>query len=315
MATAPQDAGADLVALGSLPAPVVRELFEHERLTWLDRLLWDTRDAADLAASAVETHLIDGAALRHGTHWYGFLAVQPGRPLSRLCGGWLDDGTSSADAGRLVAESLKRLPRGTRVEGQIIAFASQSAFDGAFRRHGFATEPRAYLVADLPPSPARSGSATDVRLLPVDALLVSDCARVLVAAHRGGIEARINASFRTERGSGEYLGDILGGQGCGEVVGESSLAAVRDGRVVGFCLGTLISPGVGHIPQIAVEPSAQGSGLGALLLGSTFRALGRRGARRVTLSVSTANERAADWYARLGFVPATRFCAYHRDSA
>ena len=313
MATAPQDAGADLVPLASLPTSAVRELFEHEREAWLERLLWDTRDAAELAASAVSSHIIDGAALCHGTHWYGFLALQPARPVSRLCGGWLGPDADGAAAARLVGEALKRLPRGVRVEGQVIAFSAQRHFDAGFRRHGFAAEPRRYLIARLPPLPVASAHLEGVRVLSVDALLVSDCARVLVAAHRSGVEARINASFRTERGASEYLGDILAGQGCGDVVGEASLAAVRDGRVVGFCLGTLISPGVGHVPQIAVDPEAQGSGLGALLLGSTFRALGRRGARKVTLSVSAANARAADWYARLGFEPATDFSAYHRD--
>jgi GNAT superfamily N-acetyltransferase len=312
MATAPHDARPELIGLASLSPVVVRQLFERERRTWLERLLWDTRDAADLAASAVGSHVIDGAALRRGTRWQGFVAVQPGRPLARLCGGWLENDVTAGDASLLVGEALRRLTRSSRVEGQLVAFGEQDVFDAGFREHGFATEPRDYLIAELTDSQPRHADVA--RLMPVDSLLVSDCARVLVSAHRGGVEARINASFRTERGANEYLGDILAGQGCGEVAPEACIAAVHDGRVRGFCLATIISEGVGHVPQIAVEPSAQGEGLGHALLSASFRALRRRNAGRVTLSVSSANVRAARWYSRLGFQPATRFTAYHRDT-
>lgn len=317
MATAPQDTRADYVAMGEMPQAVVRQLFERERQGWLDRLLWDTADAADTAASAVASHLLDGAALRRSGRWEGFVAVQPGRPLARLCSGWLSPSVSDSEASTLVEQSLRRLPRGVRVEGQLVAFEAQPAFDRGFDDHGFQREDRDYLVADLD---ARILEATEgdavldgLRLHPLSALLLSDCAGVLVAAHRGGVEARINAAFRTERGAQEYLQEIVEGDGCGKTVPDASLAAVRDGRVEGFCLGTFVSAGVGHVPQVAVSPSAQGRGLGALLLGQSMRVMQRHGARRVTLSVSVRNERAGGWYARLGFAQATRFSAYYRD--
>lgn len=318
MATAPQDAHADISALSEVPHSDLLELFERERQGWLDRLLWDTLDGADLALSAVSSRIMDGAALRRGARWDGFVSVQPSRPLTRLCGGWMHASVTASEAIALVRGALRRVPARARIEGQLVAFETQALFDVAFAAAGFSREPREYLVADLdaaalPPLPRDRPDAGEHRLLSVDALLLPDCARVLVDAHRGSVEAVINAAFRSERGAREYLQDIVANMGCGQAIPEGCLAAVRGGIVEGFCMATMISPGIGHVPQVAVSPAAQGLGLGSTLLSASQRALVRRGARRVTLSVSVANGRAAGWYGRLGFRPATRFSAYYRD--
>ena len=93
------------------------------------------------------------------------------------------------------------------------------------------------------------------------------------------------------------------------------MVAVRQGSIVGFCLGTTISPATGHVPQIAVEPASQRLGLGRALLRSSLRAMERAGCRRVTLSVSERNSLAASWYERAGFRRLTRFAAYVRKGA
>jgi ribosomal protein S18 acetylase RimI-like enzyme len=106
---------------------------------------------------------------------------------------------------------------------------------------------------------------------------------------------------------------VAGGPSCQGVLRDGSSVAVAGGTITGFCLASVISPGVGHVPQIAVEPQAQGDGIGGRLLDRALSGLARAGCRRATLSVSRSNVRAGTWYHRRGFRIVTRFASYHRD--
>jgi len=295
------------IPLHEVPAPHLRELLDAERVAWLERLHWNSGEAADLTARAIGRGLLGGAALRHGSTYTAYLGVQPSRSVSRLCGAWLPEDIDPAQATALVAEAMRCVPETSRIEGQVAAFDAQEALDCGFGECGVEVEPRAYLERDLPME-----AGTSLKLAPLRAEHVQPCARVLVEAHRGGVEARINTAFSGVRSAAEYLGDLLASHGCGEPVAGACLVAVQDGAVVGFCLGTTITTGTGHVPQIAVDPSAQGRGVGRDMLLAALGSLAAAGHRRVTLSVSLANERAASWYARAGFRQLTRFSAYIR---
>ena len=312
MATAQGDVAPDVVALGTLPAPALRELLDHERRAWRSRLFWDMRDSVDMAARAIASGVLDGAALRRGSRSEGFLTFQPSRSLTRLCGGWLGRGVTHDAAALLVEATLARVPVGSRLEGQVAAFDGQDALDAGFDARGCTLEPRDYLVAE-PPSCAET-PPDGIGLVRVGSSHVASCARVLLDAHRFGVESRINAAFRTSRSAHEYLSDILAGQGCGDPQADACVVALQGTSVVGFCLATTISDATGHVPQIAVSPSHQGRGVGGAMLAAAWRALAKAGARRMTLSVSRSNERAAAWYRRAGFWSATRFTAFVRDS-
>ena len=82
------------------------------------------------------------------------------------------------------------------------------------------------------------------------------------------------------------------------------LTAVRDDRVVGYILGPVDlwrDPPRAHIDSIAVLPEAQRVGIGSLLLRSFTDAGRRRGCLRVTLEVSTLNDRALAFFRQHGF--------------
>ena len=73
--------------------------------------------------------------------------------------------------------------------------------------------------------------------------------------------------------------------------------ALEDGRVLGTCR-VLISDGIGRLGRMAVEPSARGRGLGALLLDEAERATLAAGVGNMRLH---AQARAIGLYGRAGY--------------
>ena len=241
----------------------------------------------------------------------GLVLQQPGTPVSRLCSVHLPADLAAAAPG-LARAALERSPPGARIEGQLVAFEAQQAFDSAFRHLGLAVEPREFLSLDGPLVAApRPPAPSATRVSSLDVADLADCARLLVEAHAGGVEARINEAFREDSAGLAYLRELVDADGCG--VHEPAASSVaRAGGVVGFCIATRTSEAVGHIPQIAVLPAAQGRGVGAALMTRTVNRLREAGGSRVTLSVTRSNASAAAWYARAGFQVLTTFSSYYR---
>jgi ribosomal protein S18 acetylase RimI-like enzyme len=59
----------------------------------------------------------------------------------------------------------------------------------------------------------------------------------------------------------------------------------------------------GYLQRLAVDPSAQGHGIGTALVVDTLRALRRRSVVKVLVNTQEANQSAFDLYVRLGFIP------------
>ena len=74
------------------------------------------------------------------------------------------------------------------------------------------------------------------------------------------------------------------------------------GEVVAYAEGVLHLPGA-HLNRIAVHPSHQNHGIGALLLDDALRALWQHEAERVTLNTQTGNRSSQRLYRRFGFEP------------
>ena len=82
------------------------------------------------------------------------------------------------------------------------------------------------------------------------------------------------------------------------------------GVVSGIVLTSFVAPHVAHITQLCVAPRAQGAGLGYELLRQAIASLQAGGARRISLTVTTANSAAAHLYEECGFRELRRFFAY-----
>jgi ribosomal protein S18 acetylase RimI-like enzyme len=92
------------------------------------------------------------------------------------------------------------------------------------------------------------------------------------------------------------------------------LAAVLDGRLVGYVLGpveTWRTPPAAHIDSIAVLPEMQREGIGDRLIESFLQEVRRLGCEIVTLEVSPANEIGLAFFARYGFRKAHRLRNYY----
>jgi ribosomal-protein-alanine N-acetyltransferase len=72
--------------------------------------------------------------------------------------------------------------------------------------------------------------------------------------------------------------------------------------VVGFA-GQMFIDDESHVNNIAVDPTWQGRGLGAVLLADLVRTALGRGARHLTLEVRVGNEPALALYTRFGLAP------------
>lgn len=76
--------------------------------------------------------------------------------------------------------------------------------------------------------------------------------------------------------------------------------ALVDRRVVGYAI-TGRSGRRGYLQRLAVEPPAQGRGLGRALVADSLDWLRRRGATEVVVNTQVQNERALQLYLRMGF--------------
>jgi ribosomal protein S18 acetylase RimI-like enzyme len=84
-------------------------------------------------------------------------------------------------------------------------------------------------------------------------------------------------------------------------VGDSMFLIVRGNDST---LGTVMAGYEGHrgwINYLAVDPSRRGGGIGAALMNEAERRLSRLGCAKVNLQVRVDNERAAEFYRRLGY--------------
>lgn len=82
--------------------------------------------------------------------------------------------------------------------------------------------------------------------------------------------------------------------------------------VVGYCI-VVGAADEGEIANIAVAPSAQRRGIGALLLDDAIASSARIGFRRLFLEVRTSNEPAIALYLSRGFFTVGRRRAYYRE--
>lgn len=85
--------------------------------------------------------------------------------------------------------------------------------------------------------------------------------------------------------------------------GDGVVAARRRGRLVGYCWTKLHDNGDGEIYFLAVDPAAQGHGVGEALAAAAYAHLRHRGAVRAMLWVDGDNDAAVALYRRIGLGP------------
>jgi len=176
----------------------------------------------------------------------------------------------------------------------------------------FRAYPRYFFEADL--ESIAKLSPREIRAITISPWLPKaqeQTARLIATAYKGHIDSQINDQYRSPGGARRFLMNIVQYPGCGTFFGPASFAAADpSGTLYGVSLASMVAAGVGHITQVCVAPSHQGTGLGYELMRRSLIALAVHGCRSASLTVTTANEAAVRLYRRMGFVNRHDFAAY-----
>ncbi len=294
-----------------------QNLLQAESRAWLQALRWDYAPSARLISACLAEKRLTGYALAEGRHIQGYsfflyegekgligdFYVLPGTPDDQMLN-LLDH----------VIETLVGTPGLRRIEAQIPHYPA-SALEATFRRAGFNIYSRRFMTFDLnartiPDSPAAASGEFSLEEwkrhhdLPASQLIYH--------TYREHIDAAINDQYLTPWGCQRLLGNIIELRGCGENLPGASRVAIHRAshKLAGVLAITSVRQGTAHIPQIAVATEFQSRGLGAALMGSSFRELAGEGYNEVSLTVTDDNAGAVRFYERVGFVTFQKFGAY-----
>ena len=92
------------------------------------------------------------------------------------------------------------------------------------------------------------------------------------------------------------------------------LVADAGDRLLAFHWTKQHSPELGEVYVVAVDPSAQGRGLGRAVTAAGLAHLASAGVRRIILYVESGNEAAIATYSKLGFTHTSTHVQYGRSS-
>ncbi|MDP8003823.1 MAG: GNAT family N-acetyltransferase, partial [Caldisphaera sp.] len=93
--------------------------------------------------------------------------------------------------------------------------------------------------------------------------------------------------------------------------GSKLFVAEINNCLIGYSLGYMESPTIGHVASIAVKQDFRNKGIGTMLIIYLEKELEKEGAKFLKLEVSLNNEDAKKLYLRLGYKPATLLPNYY----
>jgi len=296
-----------------VPADVLRAACESERHRWLRVLQWD---------SAAAWREIEHARVAWGLP--GFAAIdQTGRLRGLIyyliehdridIGGLVSDADLATDVlldGVITVAQALELPtmRGLLLDSAV-------ALPSSLRIRGFALERHLYLSKHLgaPQAEVSRGQRLWARLteppLPFARVEASDTWRTGDADAAAALLSRAydrdgGRLFAPNHQTGEwqrYVRNLVAHVGCGTLNAGLSQVLRNGDEMLGLALMTDIAPGIGHLVQLAVDPSARGARLGEALVARACALLQRASYQTLTLMVSERNAAARALYDRAGF--------------
>jgi ribosomal protein S18 acetylase RimI-like enzyme len=297
--------------LAEVSARDLRPLLDEECAHWGRELFWDYADVSQAVLNGLERGALVGFALQDGARClaYTYYMLDSGRSVV----GSLYAAASARGRGHeealldaLLADAQGR-PQNERVECQTL-FSTSTGAESGFRRRGFASCGRHYLVRPLgPPTPV---PAHGWKLRAMRREDVGIAARIIHESHRGSLDAALNLTYGTIAHCRGFVETLMLRAGCGRFDAQASFMAEGAEGPVGVLLASHLSRGNGHICQVSVTPSEQGRGLGPVLMTSALEALRRQGLASASLSVTVGNAHAYRLYARLGFRLRKEFAAH-----
>lgn len=289
------------------PADELAPLYAAEHARWLSTLSWDTSSTWQTVESARRAGTLPGFVLRDeggAVRGWSFHLQHRGE----------------LQFGNLVSPSThatEQLLRGVfqsseaRSANRWMAFGWFNAPDlvNLLHARGMGVESYRYLYRDVSDqTSAAQADGTDPHGLrawqPADNV---GLAALLSSAYQSADSARPFAANGTMSEWTEYASHLLRGSGCGAFDAATSRVAPGADRLDGAAVMTRLMPTTAHLAQLAVQPSAQGRGLGERLAVSALMAAADRGCSCVTLLVRDTNVAARRLYDRLGFTERAQF--------
>jgi len=288
----------------------LRPLLEDEIHVWSELLSWDYGGSSDMILRYVDAKILPGyAAVERGRVFgYAFFVYEGSKgvigDLFVADGGrWPDPHQVESRLLTHVIETLQQSPGIHRIEAQLLVHET-GIVARPFVEQGFQRHSRLFMVLPLsdPPGPAIA-LPSDIEIRRWTEADYQPAAAVITTSYRGHVDSEINDQYRTLSGSLRFLNNIVRFPGCGTFDPESSFVAVhkRARNLVGLILCSRVRQDVGHVTQVCVLPEFRSHRLGEALMESTARNLRHRKFTLLSLTVTEANKRAVDLYARLGF--------------
>lgn len=316
MAAVPEARAPEIVHLGQIRSGELEPMLREETRAWRQQLDWDFRSSADLVRRFVDVRALNGYALLVDGRVAGY-SYSVSEEHKGLIGDLyvVERFRTAENEHRLLGAVVRKLmdiPYIRRIESQLMLLgpgrprpAPASEFLKTFDRQ--------FMIFELSALEWLKPRSIDGHVM-LDLWTErrqDECAHVIAAAYRGHIDSAINDQYRSVAGARRFLYNIVQYPGCGTFFAAGSWLAVdrATNRVCGLCLSNLVAAEVGHITQVCVTPAVQGTGLGYELLRQSLGSLAQAGARRVSLTVTSANTVAIRLYERMGFTTLRRFPA------
>lgn len=293
-------------------APILAEQIAE----WKSCLDWDFTPSANLVRRFVQMHVLTGYALvRRGEPknpiGYSYYVCEEGKGLIGDLYILKQHRTWEFESALFQAslDAMWHTPGIRRVESQLLMLS-----DAPHRRvpypNWFQAFPRLFLEAPSGVRLAERKQASAISIGPWVEAWQEATGRLIAGAYENHIDSQINDQYRSAAGARRFLTNIVQYPGCGTFFAPASYASFSAGALCGVSLASLVSHDVGHITQVCVAPSFQGTGLGYELMRRSMETLAVRGCRAVSLTVTAANESALRLYRNMGFVPRRAFSAY-----
>lgn len=311
-----------IVDLRQLNSRQMEPLLADEAQHWRDELRWDYRSSLELIKKFVDAKSLAGCAAVENNQavGYAFYVIEEHKGL--LGGLYVSPRYPQLEVAQkllgLTLETLRAIPRIERIEAQLVPFGCP--FDQALSEQGFRLYPRQFMLLEFG-KPQENSEAAKVRaeaagtpglsLERWDDRCFAPCARLIQLAYANHMDGEINDQYRSESGAMKFLKNIIILPGCGQFQAHASfvLRAPHNHELLGVVLTSAVAPGIGHTTQICVMPGYQGHGLGRRLIEATIAALRKRNFTALSLTVTSANQRAVHLYEDIGFQKIKTFTA------
>jgi len=312
----------EIIDIRHFQASAFAPLLQAESRAWGEELRWDYEPSMRVISSCLADQRLSGYALVNDGHidGYSFFVCEGEKGL--IGDLFVVNDSARVETLRLldhVLETLLATPGVKRVEAQLPHYTTEE-LEPHFREYGFKAFGRRFMACRLDgPGSGFTFEPAPGRFTPSDFAIQNwerrhdPMAAYLIAhTYRGHVDAIINDQYASAAGASRLIDNIFELRGCGEPLPHACLVAIHvsSGRLVALVALTGVHRSTAHVPQVAVASDFQSQGLGAALLGLSFREAHRLGYHDVSLTVTDLNDGALRFYQRLGFETFRTFGAF-----